>query len=673
MKKVITILGFLIVNCHLIVAQKTYYVDETVIGSTVYDIQTTRSIQNRIYLFNDGTMGAVYNSGINAPSFPDLGIGYNYYDGNSWEPQSSLAIISGSAKNPSYSNYGENGEIVVSEGEYGLFINYRSLKGTGTWQETIFPGPSGCTYLYSPQIVTSGPDDNVIHVLALCKDTSQQLNYQDNIGKVLYSRSTDGGITWDPLHYYFDFNNDYFGFSELAISVAEPKNGTLAFVVGDYLTDLILMKSTDGGDSWLQTIIVDHPYPYLEFGTTVTDTFWTNTGSMDIALDNELKANVVFSLCHIKSEIENGWYYDSWSDGIVYWNEDMAAFSNNINALNPWGHPDSELIEDYNLVAWSQDINNNGELDFAPFTSDNPPMYPALGISSMPTLFISDLGVKFLIYSSLTETFDNGTENYRHIWARAYSGNYWGMFTDLTNSLIHIFDECVYPAVAPRNNYDYVHLIYQYDGEPGPSNFNNGGSIFPENSMMFLKFDTGIIPSPFALAYFSADTTHIKEGDTVQFINLSNGYPYNDLYYLWEFEGGTPASSSEKNPEVTYSEQGSYDVKLTAYVSPTIYDIWLAEDYITVVKDVGISGHVKEADFNLFPNPTKNILNVEVTSFEKMDYTISDLLGEAIFRGEIMPESPQLKLDLGEVNEGVYFITLSTPNKSVTKKLVVNK
>jgi len=40
--------------------------------------------------------------------------------------------------------------------------------------------------------------------------------------------------------------------------------------------------------------------------------------------------------------------------GIGYWNEDRSTFSNNINALNPYNHPDSELEENYSLIGWTQ-------------------------------------------------------------------------------------------------------------------------------------------------------------------------------------------------------------------------------------------------------------------------------------------------------------------------------
>lgn len=55
-------------------------------------------------------------------------------------------------------------------------------------------------------------------------------------------------------------------------------------------------------------------------------------------------------------------------------------------------------------------------------------------------------------------------------------------------------------------------------------------------------------------------TINIKEGESVHFIDASTG---NVTSWNWTFEGGTPASSTEKNPVVTYNKAGSYPVTLT--------------------------------------------------------------------------------------------------------------
>ena len=641
--------------------------EEHTLADTWYDLQTTRSMQDRIYHFDDGTIGTVFNFNPDPPGFGYPSVGYNYFDGNAWGMTSSIS--GNSALNPSYTKYGENGEIVAIEGPNGLYIKYRINKGAGNWTQFLFPGPTGCTKLYSPQIATSGPDNQIIHVLALCKDTSQQFEYQDNVGKVLYSRTSDGVTTWDILHYNFGFNNDYFGFSELSLVFAEPKNNTLAFIVGDYFTDLILVKSTDGGDTWQETIIWEHPYPFMEFGATATDTFWANTGSMDIALDADLMANVVFSLCHIQSKDTIWyWYNDPWADGIVYWNEDMDVFSNNINALNPQDHPDSELFEDYNLISWIQDLNGNGEPDFLPFNNNNPAYYPSLGLSTMPTIYIDENNSIFVVWSALTETFNNGINDYRHIWARSSSNNgeSWGTFVDLTADLIHIFDECIFPTLSTQND-DYLHLTYQLDNEPG---LNNIG-VFGENKINYMKIYLELPPVS-VMANFSSNTTVVHEGDTVQFLNLSSGNPPDMLEFEWEFEGGIPNFSTDTNPSVVYPIEGTYDVKLKASIDDFTSNTKFIEDYITVLPQTKIKENVSADFVTISPNPSTGIVSVSNGHEEDINVTIYDPVGNLILRGKISGEKSK-SINLSFLPAGIYFIKTEVGNSVYTEKLMLKK
>lgn len=63
-------------------------------------------------------------------------------------------------------------------------------------------------------------------------------------------------------------------------------------------------------------------------------------------------------------------------------------------------------------------------------------------------------------------------------------------------------------------------------------------------------------------ANFEADQVELCEGDEVNFTDLSEGVP---ITWEWTFEGGTPATSSEQNPSVTYATPGDYDVTLTVH------------------------------------------------------------------------------------------------------------
>lgn len=67
-------------------------------------------------------------------------------------------------------------------------------------------------------------------------------------------------------------------------------------------------------------------------------------------------------------------------------------------------------------------------------------------------------------------------------------------------------------------------------------------------------------PSP-PVADFNVNVQNICEGNTLNFYDLSSGNPSN---WSWSFQGGSPSSSNDKNPVVTYNNNGSYSVTLTS-------------------------------------------------------------------------------------------------------------
>jgi hypothetical protein len=436
---------------------KTIVSDEQV-GETRYDLQTNQSTQNRIYMYDDGTMGVTWNMGFDEPGFAQRGTGYNYFDGNSWGPEPTARVENTKTGWPSYTNYGENGEIFVAHHmTQGLLYGTRTQKGTGTWAFDIQAGPTGAVDISWPRVITTGADNDIIHFLSV---TYALYNGQTNA--LLYSRSDDGGATWDPENHSFpEFGSAlYTNIGGDVYEFAEPKNGILAFLVGDPWVGLHLMKSTDDGDTWAKTTIWECPYP-LNAGL-VTDTFYNADGSHHLAIDNTGKIHVVFGINRAYSDGAGSFWFPG-VDGVGYWNEDMPTFSSDLNALNPYGHPDSELIEDVNLIGWSQDVNGNGELDLL---TDWGTYY--LGLSSMVQIVIDDLGQIIVLFSSVTEGYDNGIQNFRHIWARGSNdlGTTWGPFLDLNSDLVYIFDECIVPSVA-ANSDDNIYFAYQADNEPG--------------------------------------------------------------------------------------------------------------------------------------------------------------------------------------------------------------
>ena len=93
----------------------------------------------------------------------------------------------------------------------------------------------------------------------------------------------------------------------------------------------------------------------------------------------------------------------------------------------------------------------------------------------------------------------------------------------------------------------------------------------------YLEF-FGIIQTGIA-ANFVADNTDICVTDAVQFTDYSTG---GATEWLWEFEGGTPATSTEQNPSVTYNNTGEFDVTLTV-TGPSGSNTMTKENYINVM------------------------------------------------------------------------------------------
>lgn len=641
---------------------------EESLGQTYYDLQTWRTMQNRIFYFDDGTIGAVWNMGMDFPGFNDLGIGYNYFDGNTWSEWPSQSIASVQTENPSYTDYGENGEICASQFSDGLCINWRENKGAGLWQEIIFLGDN---FLH-PCIVTTGPNNEVIHLLYLKADNNfEPTEAQPYRGFIWYARSTDGMQTWDINIEMPGLGPDnYLGFTIGAYAWAEPKEDALAFVAGDYLTDLVLMKSNDGGETWQKTIIWEHPYPMFEIFSFESDSFYCNNGGITIALDNELHAQVAFGLNRVFSQEEpDSLWYCPEVGGIAYWREGMSTFSNNLNALNPYGHPDSELTPNENLIAWMQDINGNGQID----TLGNFATYPTPGLLAMPQLVISEWDAVFLVFNSISETYSNGMANYRHLWVRSSydNGNYWGNFYDLNTDLIHIFDECIFPSVAPDIHDDELTVIYTLDHVPGIA---QGGSqqTYSENFAYVMHVELWDVPN-YLNADFSTFQTSIYEGDTITFQNLTTSNPATPIEMDWTFEGGNPENSNELHPTVIYNQPGTYDVSLTA-TTEFMTDTEVKENYINVLPIVQMNEPKDEDDLQIYPNPGHGKFTIDLISMKNqiLNIAVFNILGAEIFKiNQTEQMNPIQHIDLADQSEGIYFLQYKTDNKSKTIKLLI--
>ena len=438
---------------------------ETIIGTTQYDLFSNKFVGNRFFRYEDGTMAAVWIYGQESSAFPDRGTGYNYHDGSAWGPAPTERIEDTRCGWPSIAPYGA-GEIVVSHnGVTSLEITTRPAKGTGAWTQQNFLGPDGITDdLTWPKVITSGENDDVIHLI-----TNSYVEYMGQATALLYSRSTDGGTTWDPHNVVMEGTgvDDYFEIAADEYNVVSRGN-TVCVLIGSAWHDLFYMRSDDNGDTWDKVIVWEHPYPYFDWNVTIADTFFAVDNSAHMTLDAEGHAHVVFGITRVMHlEVGTTYNYFPYVDGIGYWNDMMDPFSGDLDALAPpqYGYAHSEMIEDENYIGYMQDVDGDGEITLMPDILS----YRQLGPSTQPTITVDDFGYKYVLFASTTETYFNDTYNYKHIWSRGFDvvGGTWGDFIDLTSNIVHIFDECCYPMLPMYTNDAGIHYIYQADITPG--------------------------------------------------------------------------------------------------------------------------------------------------------------------------------------------------------------
>jgi hypothetical protein len=453
---------------------------------TTYDLQTNGSTSPRIYRYPDGTVGAVctWSSSISGSQFPDRGTGYNYFNGTVWGPQPTARIETSVRTGwPSYAPYGSNGEIVIAHNITAgatLVLSTRNSKGLGTWNVTQPTGigpPTGAPAMGWPRMVTNGSPRNNIHILALTEPVSNGGTiYQGLDGALLYNRSTDGGITWTGWQLLPGMTStEYQGFGGDTYAWAEPRGDTLCFTVGDMWMDQYIMKSLDNGSTWMKTKVWTCLYD-LWPGTYNTDTFYCSDAYSAVALDKNGKAHVAFGLQRAVGDSFGGRYFFPWTDGLVYWNENMPELPQSLD-------PDT-LLNHGNLVGWVQDPGVFG-------MSSTQLAYYYCSLSSMPVIVSDKYNYVFVVWAGMTTLLDQNANMYRHLFARASQDGGWtwcDTIIDITSGFQYDYTECVYPSIAPVST-DSLFLLFQGDPEAGCYLKSNaqGQYDITHNDMFFNK------------------------------------------------------------------------------------------------------------------------------------------------------------------------------------------
>ena len=448
-------------------SSKAQLISETVIGYTMYDVQCNRSTYNRIVQNPDGTVAAVWNfSPDSTVGMPQRGTGYNYYNGSSWGPWPTTRTETNRTGFTNIINTASGKELSVHHSGTNISVNYRPAKGTGTWS---YSEPWGSAYEDTwAKAASSG--DSVYAIWNGLGVTGQSVAGQT--GPIYFSASYDGGQTWTPKAIIPLLDSSHYTGWAAECYAIDAKGGTVAISYGELRTDLGILKSSDGGQTWTQIIVNTHPIPnYPDYYTPtdtnldgLIDTIITPSGDQTILVDHNGVCHVWFS--------EFRWYTDGISgsfavisspDGLQYWNESMGS-------------------DNFIKIATMQDFNSNGRIDF-PFNAPFCPGYNEGGsylpMTGKPSAGIDQNGTIYLVYQTVDETSDTTRWSTLHTHsyiktlpqiAGSYDVNNWTYPFSISRSIAQggndEFQECVFPSITKYVD-QYAYVVYQRDLIPG--------------------------------------------------------------------------------------------------------------------------------------------------------------------------------------------------------------
>ena len=571
---------------------------EQIIGETYYDLQTNSSIQNRLFVHDDRSISATWTMSPDIQTnFPNRGTGYNYFDGVSWMDMPESRIEEERTGWPSIAGI-NGGEIVTSHvpavSEDNLFTNIakRGTKGTGEWTENLLPNSDGgVTYGNGwPRMKVGGADGQSVHIISHTYDMTETAGVSTG-NYVSYSRSQNGGESFDIIdlllpeigpEFYTGFGGDAYAL--------DVKGNTVAFVLGDAWTDVILMKSTDNGTTWTKTIVKEHPIPmWTDADVVDTLTFPELDGRIEnsdqtfsISLDDNGNAHIFYGLMEYSNsnepdDQEGAYSYYPLTDGLVYWNE---------------------TTQEEVMITAIIDENGNDTLDILA-GADGGALIAGYGTSltSHPSSAIAENGDIYVTYSGIIEYFyqdqiDIGNfddeiflEHYRHMYImRSQDGgaswsNPYDLMTEVTDPEIgNPLQEGVYGCISNVVN-DNIYLTYQRDVYPG----------------LHIQYDEDPITK-------------------------------NSIVFMTIPVDGFETLATE---EITNST----------------------------------------SDLSVYPNPTANMVNINLANNKEIaNVTITNILGKVVKTTTMNGETTQLSVK--DLIDGVYFVSIETTNKVITKSLV---
>ena len=476
-------------------------ITEYIVGTSTYDLQTNNTVMDRILHHHDGTISVAWtrSSEFNT-SWTDRGTGYNFYDGTAWGSQPTARLESSRCGWPSMLATNSGREIAVAHNTDNSYMQmtYRNTIGSGAWSDTIISSQDSLgtyRYLIWNRSAVGGANGESIHMIGVVASSSFGGTLFNGLdGALVYYRSLDGGVTWDikdmqlpslDSSYFNSFGGDNYAIKTKGETVC------VAFFGG--WDDTFIIKSTNNGDTWARTTILDFPVDKYSAddgidldNDGVMDTLFSTDGCGALLLDHNGMAHVFAGNMRILDAdlADGGTSYFPGTNGLLYWNENMGPDTTGQISNSIWWS--SNMI----VIAGAEDLDGDSTLTYVAIAT----YYASL--SSMPSVGIDAAGTIYVSFSSLMEIYDSGAQNFRHVnIIKSYDGGMtWTDPIDITPITLFLgMSECVFASME-RDVDDKVRLLYQKDMEPGLCVRGDEDAV-GMNDIVYLELDTNFVVS----------------------------------------------------------------------------------------------------------------------------------------------------------------------------------
>lgn len=507
------------------------------VGETAYDLQTNSSVGTRIILHADGTVSTTWTTSAdqNNDAFPSRGSGYNYFDGTNWSPVVSLRVETVRTGWPSIGTLANGSEYIMAHdaGNGGFALNKNGTKGSTTWSETypLLDDNSVPSEERAPiwnRTASSG--DYIFHLSNYTSSgNNAEVTRSGVLNPTMYSRSKDGGATWDiALSLLPGYDSTLYlngGADAYAITA---RDSVVAIVMGNIADPVMVWKSVDSGTTFTQIPVDNFPYPGVsESQWPVGDTFNTTDGSMDIILDHDEKVHVVYGYTYSYRAVDpgsgdTGVFYSPGQARIMHWREGMSdpqaiAFAIDRDFSGVYE------IESETLVSLTNGSLPNNPNTGAPYLTSA--RYGNNCLATFPSIGIADNGDLFVTYSLPQEyAISDFGANFRDVMV-TYSEDNGDNWANAQNITQNDFEEHVFASVAERvdNN---MHMVWQVDDIPGTNLQNNDANasnhLITENKIMYAAIPTSAIKNG-ELGQHTLSTEPVERKAEVFFVSQS--YP----------------------------------------------------------------------------------------------------------------------------------------------------